>query len=72
MFAFTSTGGRINRDINDGHGPYTFRLNGHNHHRIGSLLPTHADGHPRFAHLYIYDTFNEIENHFFCIEPSPF
>ncbi|GJY53913.1 putative ribonuclease H-like domain-containing protein [Tanacetum coccineum] len=46
MFAFTSTGGRINRDINDGHGPYTFRLNGHNHHRIGSLLPTHANGRP--------------------------
>ena len=67
MFAFTSTGGRINRDINDGHGPYTFRLNGHNHHRIGSLLPTHADGRPRFAQLYIYDTFNEIENRFFAL-----
>nr|GEZ43791.1 DNA helicase PIF1/RRM3 [Tanacetum cinerariifolium] len=32
MFAFTSTGGHINRDINDGHEPYTFYLNGHNHH----------------------------------------
>ena len=62
MFSFTSTGGKINREINDGHGPYTFRLNGHNHHRIGTLLPTHADGRPRFAQLYIYDTENEVYN----------
>ncbi|GJZ49308.1 hypothetical protein Tco_0603498 [Tanacetum coccineum] len=53
---------KINREINDGHGPYTFRLNGHNHHRIGTLLPTHADGRPRFAQLYIYDTENEVDN----------
>ncbi|GKC40094.1 uncharacterized protein Tco_1052478 [Tanacetum coccineum] len=44
LFAFTSTGGRINRDINDGHGPYTLRLNGHDHHRIRTLFPTHVDG----------------------------
>ncbi|GKC74528.1 uncharacterized protein Tco_1120411, partial [Tanacetum coccineum] len=67
MFAFTSTGGRINKDINNGHGPYTFRLNGHNHHRIGSLLPTHVDGRPRFAQLHIYDTANETENHFYAL-----
>ena len=46
-------------------GSYTFHLNGHNHHRIGSLFPTHDDGRPRFAHLYIYDTENEIEDHFY-------
>ncbi|GKC22300.1 uncharacterized protein Tco_1024450, partial [Tanacetum coccineum] len=51
MFAFTSTGGRINKDINDGHGSYMFRLNNHNHHHIGTLLPTHVDGHPRFDQL---------------------
>ncbi|GJR45310.1 putative PIF1 DNA helicase/replication protein A1-like protein [Tanacetum coccineum] len=43
-------------------GPYTFCLNGHNHHRIRTLLPTHADGLPRFAQLYIYDTENEVDN----------
>ncbi|GJY83616.1 hypothetical protein Tco_0496992 [Tanacetum coccineum] len=67
MFAFTSTGGRINKDINDGHGPYTFCINGHNHHRIGTLLPTHVDGRHRFAQLYIYDTANETENRFYAL-----
>ncbi|GJW38032.1 putative DNA helicase [Tanacetum coccineum] len=62
MFVFTSTGGRINRDINDGHRLYTFCLNSQNHHRIETLLPTHVDGRPRFAQLYIYDTANETEN----------
>ncbi|XP_038681981.1 uncharacterized protein LOC119982582 isoform X2 [Tripterygium wilfordii] len=39
MFAFTSFGGKIDRDINDGQAPYTFRINGQNHHLIGSLVP---------------------------------
>ncbi|GKF48991.1 hypothetical protein Tco_0142242, partial [Tanacetum coccineum] len=38
-------------DINDGHRPYTFHLNGHNHHRIGSLFHTHVDGRPQFSQL---------------------
>lgn len=74
MFAFTSTGGRISTDLNDGRGPYTFRLNGHNHHNIGSLLPMHPDGRPRFAQLYVYDTENEIDNRFYalrnCVSPT--
>nr|GEU69339.1 uncharacterized protein [Tanacetum cinerariifolium] len=41
--------GNTNRELNDGYGPYAFRLNGHNHHRIGTLLPTHQDGRPRMA-----------------------
>ena len=41
MFSFTSTRGNISRELNDGSGPYAFRLNGHNHHRIGTILPTH-------------------------------
>ncbi|KAJ9543754.1 LOW QUALITY PROTEIN: hypothetical protein OSB04_023461 [Centaurea solstitialis] len=67
MFSFTSTGGKINTSINDGRGPYTFRLNGHNHHKIGTLLPTHDDGRPRFAQLYIYDIDNEIDNRFYAL-----
>ncbi|XP_035841424.1 uncharacterized protein LOC110919764 [Helianthus annuus] len=74
MFAFTSTGGRISTDLNDGRGPYTFRLNGHNHHNIGSLLPMHPHGRPRFAQLYVYDTENEIDNRFYalrnCVSPT--
>ncbi|WVZ98426.1 hypothetical protein U9M48_043872, partial [Paspalum notatum var. saurae] len=39
LFAFTSMGGNINKNINKGDGPYVFRINGQIHHRIGSLLP---------------------------------
>ncbi|XP_021992170.2 uncharacterized protein LOC110888986 [Helianthus annuus] len=67
IFSFTSTGGKISTELNDGRGPYTYRLNGHNHHRIGTLLPTHPDSRPRFAQLYIYDTENEIDNRFFAL-----
>jgi hypothetical protein len=61
MFAMTSMGGKVDHRINDGRGPYIFRLNGQNHHRIGTLLP--ADGvNPIFAQLYFYDTDNEVPN----------
>ncbi|GKB95915.1 hypothetical protein Tco_0982052, partial [Tanacetum coccineum] len=39
MFCFTSFGARIDHLINVGRGLYTFRINGQNYHRIGSLLP---------------------------------
>ncbi|GKE28671.1 hypothetical protein Tco_1444055 [Tanacetum coccineum] len=39
MFCFTSFGARIDHSINTGRGLYTFRINGQNYHRIGSLLP---------------------------------
>ena len=39
MFAFTSMGGNIDKKINQGEGPYVFRINGQVHHQIGSLLP---------------------------------
>ncbi|XP_038706450.1 uncharacterized protein LOC120001991 [Tripterygium wilfordii] len=61
IFAFTSTGGKIDRTINNGDAPYIFRLNGQNHHRIGSLLPLNGE-RPQFAQLYIYDTENEVAN----------
>ncbi|CAN7008375.1 unnamed protein product [Brassica oleracea var. botrytis] len=60
MFAFTSMGGEIDASVINGRGPYVFRLHGQNFHRIGSLLP---EGLPRaFAHLYIFDTENEVGN----------
>lgn len=61
MFAFTSMGGNIVKNINKGNGPYVFRINGQIHHRIGSLLPR-PNSVPKFAKLYVYDTKNEIEN----------
>ncbi|GJV63089.1 hypothetical protein Tco_1473917 [Tanacetum coccineum] len=61
MFCFTSFGARIDHSVNSGRGPYTFRINGQNYHRMGSLLP--AEGVPlRYAQLYFFDTHNEIRN----------
>ncbi|WVZ69995.1 hypothetical protein U9M48_018704 [Paspalum notatum var. saurae] len=54
-------GGNIDKKINNGDGPYVFRVNGQIHHRIGSLLPL-PNNCPKFAELYIFDTKNEIEN----------
>ncbi|KAK9050845.1 hypothetical protein SSX86_030188 [Deinandra increscens subsp. villosa] len=67
MFAFTSTGGKVFKDDDHVRAPYSFRINGHNHHKVGTLLPTHADNRPRFAQLYIYDTNNEIDNRFYAL-----
>jgi hypothetical protein len=39
MFAFTSTGGVVDKEINKGHEPYVFHMHGQNYHHIGSLLP---------------------------------
>lgn len=61
MFQFTSMGGKIDRKINDGNGPYCFKLNGMNYHLIGSLKPKEGET-PKFCQLYIYDTENEIQN----------
>ena len=52
MFAFTSMGGNIDRTINQGEGPYVFRVNGQIHR---SLLPE-PNKTPKFAELYIFDT----------------
>ena len=48
MFAMTSMGGKIDSRINDGIHPYIFKLNGQNHHRIGTLLPNDGQD-PQFA-----------------------
>ncbi|XP_074306350.1 uncharacterized protein LOC141641592 [Silene latifolia] len=61
MFSFTSMGGKIDHSINQGRGPYTFRMGGQNIHRIGSLLPS-TGATPKFCQLYIYDTEKEVEN----------
>ncbi|GKE90141.1 putative DNA helicase, partial [Tanacetum coccineum] len=53
-------------EINDGRGPYAFQINGHNHHRIGTLLPTTDEG-PRFAQFYIYDTEHEVDNRLYAL-----
>jgi hypothetical protein len=51
----------VDQTINNGCGPYCFRLQGENYHRMGSLMPEN-DPTPKFAHIYIFDTKNEIQN----------
>jgi hypothetical protein len=61
MFAFTSLGAKIDTGINKGPGPYVFKINGHVHHWIGSLLLENGES-PVYAQLYIFDTDNEVQN----------
>jgi hypothetical protein len=61
MFAFTSTGGVVNKEINKGHGTYIFRMHGQNYYHIGSLLQEEGSK-PHWAQLYIYDTEHKVEN----------
>ena len=59
MFSFTCLGGKVDRSVNNGIGPYVFHPNGQNYHRIGSLLPIEGEK-PTFTQLYNYDIDNEI------------
>ena len=63
MFAFTSIGVIIDNEINHRLGSCVFRINGQNHHRMGSLLPVEG-GRPKFAQLYIYDPQHANDLHF--------
>nr|GEW86782.1 RNA-directed DNA polymerase, eukaryota [Tanacetum cinerariifolium] len=61
MFCFTSFGARIDYSINTRRGLYTFRINGQNYHRIGSLLPA-LGFQPRYAQFYFFEIDNEVRN----------
>ncbi|XP_056860135.1 uncharacterized protein LOC108835628 [Raphanus sativus] len=61
MFSFTSLGGKIDHSINNGRGPFVFRMSGENYHRIGDIVPGPGES-PKFSQLYIIDTLNEIRN----------
>ena len=61
MFAFTSIGAKQDTSVNQGYGPYCYRIQGENYHLMGTLLPE-QDKQPAFAQLYIYDKANEIQN----------
>ncbi|CAN6856078.1 unnamed protein product [Brassica oleracea] len=61
MFSFTSLGGKIDHSINNGRGPFVFRMSGENYHRSGDIVPEPGQA-PKFSQLYIIDTLNEIKN----------
>ncbi|WVZ90535.1 hypothetical protein U9M48_036828, partial [Paspalum notatum var. saurae] len=62
MFAMTSMGAKVNEAINDGRGPYIFKVSGQVYHRVGSLIPSQE-----YAQLYIFDTDHEAND---CIVAS--
>ncbi|CAN6969444.1 unnamed protein product [Brassica oleracea var. botrytis] len=47
--------------INNGRGPFVFRMSGENYHRIGDIVPEPGQA-PKIFQLYIIDTLNEIKN----------
>nr|GEV08926.1 helitron helicase-like domain-containing protein [Tanacetum cinerariifolium] len=61
MLSMTSLGVNIDETINNGRGPYVFKISGQLYHWIGSLCPADGDP-PHFLQLYIYDTDNEVDN----------
>ncbi|PWA60813.1 hypothetical protein CTI12_AA376740 [Artemisia annua] len=61
MFSMTSFGAQIDDTINNGRGPYVFKVSGEIRHQIGALCPPDNE-RPNFLQLYIYDTRNEVAN----------
>ena len=61
LFAFTSMGGKVDKSVNQGVGPYVYRLYGQNFHWIGTLLPLEGES-SQYTQLYIYDISNEVKN----------
>ncbi|GKA89829.1 DNA helicase [Tanacetum coccineum] len=61
MFSMTSLGANVDNSVNNGKGPYVFRISGQIYHWIGAMCP-HEGNRPRFLQLYIYDTTNEVNN----------
>ncbi|KIK75373.1 hypothetical protein PAXRUDRAFT_88495, partial [Paxillus rubicundulus Ve08.2h10] len=54
VLAMMSVGGQVDNSVNNGHGPYVYKIHGEVYHRMGSLLPA-GDDAPVFGQLYIYD-----------------
>ncbi|KAK1363668.1 hypothetical protein POM88_039229 [Heracleum sosnowskyi] len=54
IFTFCSFGGNVDHSVNNGKGPFVFRVSGRTYHNIGSLVPPDRLS-PKFAQLYMYD-----------------
>jgi len=60
--AMTSLGCKTDSSVNQGGGPYVFKVHGRLTHQAGSLLPP-PDGQPTYAQLYIYDSADALNYH---------
>jgi hypothetical protein len=61
MFAMTSMGAKVIESVNDGHGPYVFKISGQVCHRIDSMIPI-SGSQLEYAQLYLFDTEHEVSN----------
>ncbi|PWA59485.1 hypothetical protein CTI12_AA391250 [Artemisia annua] len=61
MFGMTSLGATVDDTVNNGRGPYVFKVSGQIYHSIGRFCPDEGVM-PRFLQLYINDTNNEVRN----------
>ncbi|XP_050887928.1 uncharacterized protein LOC127093069 [Lathyrus oleraceus] len=71
IFAFTSSGMKVDNRFQDGRGPPNLRIHGQVCYRIGSMLPLPGES-PKFAQLYIFDTDNEVQNRIEAIGNNPY
>jgi hypothetical protein len=69
MFTMTSMGAKVIESVNDGHGPYVFKISGHVCHRIGSMIPT-PSSQPEYAQLYLFDIEHEVLNRISVVSSS--
>jgi hypothetical protein len=69
MFAMTLMGAKVIDSVNDGHGPYVFKISSQVCHRIGSLIPSHG-ACPEYAQLYLFDTEHEVSNRINVVSSS--
>ena len=61
VLAFISIGMKMDYSVVNAPGPYTIRIQGQTHHRIGSLIPRQGRP-PEYIQLYIFDMGNEVRN----------
>jgi hypothetical protein len=53
MFSMTSMGAKIDNEVNEGCGPYIYRINGENYRRLGSLMPIDGQQHILFSCIFM-------------------
>nr|XP_043637916.1 uncharacterized protein LOC122608910 [Erigeron canadensis] len=61
MFSMTSFGAKVDESVNQGNGPYVFKVTGQISHWLGSLCPLPGE-RPRLLQMYIFGSENEVSN----------
>ncbi|GJT34989.1 hypothetical protein Tco_0925408 [Tanacetum coccineum] len=69
IFSFTSIRGKVDKTVNNGHGPWIYRMQGENYHLMPNL-GIKVNDIPKFSQLYIFDNQNEIQNRFTALSSS--